>query len=221
MTAYIAYLRQSTQKQAESGLGIEAQQAAINGFLKPGDTVLATLIETESGRSDSRPQLATALRQCRQRKATLLIARLDRLSRRVSFLSRLMDSDVPFVACDNPSATRFTLHILAAVAEHEQAMISQRTKAALQAAKARGVVLGGWRGNVMTEDVRKLGRAANEARARDTALGMADVVHDLRAQGHNTLRALADALNSQGYNAPRGGTWHAATVHNLLSRIDA
>ena len=139
---YVTYFRQSTLKQQTSGLGVEAQKAAVSVFLKVEDAVVGSFTETELGKLNARPQLQAALRLCRQRKATLLIAKLDRLSRNVAFLATLLEGDVPMIACDNPNATRFTLHILAAVAEHEGAMISQRTRAALLAAKARGVCLG-------------------------------------------------------------------------------
>ncbi len=136
---FIAYLRVSTRQQAVSGLGLEAQRHAITAYLNGGDwTLLGEHVEVESGKQNERPALHAALQQCRLTGASLMIAKLDRLSRRVSFLSALMDSGAEFVAVDNPHASRFTLHILAAVAEQEAAMISQRTKAALAAAKARG-----------------------------------------------------------------------------------
>ena len=137
--------------------------------------------ETESGKLNARPQLAAALRLCRQRKATLLIAKLDRLSRNVAFLAALLEGDVQVIACDNPAATKFTLHILAAVAEHEAEMISQRTKAALAAAKVRGTVLGGLKGVAMRADVRAKGNAAQAAKARETA--SCACTSDRRAEG--------------------------------------
>ena len=138
---FAAYYRVSTDRQGRSGLGLEAQQAAVRGYLGKS-TPIGEFTEIETGKRNDRPQLELALALCRKRKARLVIAKLDRLSRNLAFIAALMDSGVEFVAVDNPHATRLTLHILAAVAEHEREMIAQRTKAALQAAKARGVRLG-------------------------------------------------------------------------------
>src|SRR5712692_11134175 len=152
-TAVIGYLRVSTKGQGESGLGIEAQRSAVEAYCKQaGATFNMCYTEVESGKLADRPELARALAHARRSKATLVVAKLDRLARNVAFLSALMDSRAPFVACDNPHANRLTLHILAAVAEAEAVAISQRTKAALQAAKARGTLLGSarpdhWKGN--------------------------------------------------------------------------
>src|SRR5882724_3904148 len=142
MAAIIGYLRVSTKGQEESGLGLEAQKAAIGAYAKASG-ILTCYTEVESGKLANRPELARALAHCRRSKATLVVAKLDRLARNVAFLSALMDSTVPFVAVDNPHANRLTLHILAAVAEAEAKAISDRTKAALAAYKARGGKLGG------------------------------------------------------------------------------
>ena len=140
---FVSYVRVSTERQGKSGLGLEAQQAAVGTYIAGRHGRLhQEYREIESGKKDDRPQLAAALAACRKNKAVLVIAKLDRLARRVSFISALMDGDVDFVACDFPQANRLTLHILAAVAEHEREMISQRTRAALQAARNRGVKLG-------------------------------------------------------------------------------
>jgi DNA invertase Pin-like site-specific DNA recombinase len=133
MVSFVAYYRVSTQRQGASGLGLEAQQEAVRGFTK-GGTIVAEVVEVESGKRNDRPKLAEALALCRKTKATLIIAKLDRLARNVAFVSNLMESGVDFVAVDFPQANRLTVHILAAIAEHEAAMISQRTRAALQAA---------------------------------------------------------------------------------------
>jgi DNA invertase Pin-like site-specific DNA recombinase len=139
----ISYLRVSTAKQGASGLGLEAQRAAVAAYVSAGSHTLVTeYVEVESGTKAARPQLAAALTSCRLHRATLVIAKLDRLARNVAFIANLMDGAVEFVACDMPHANRLTLHLLAAIAEHEREMISQRTRAALQAAKARGVRLG-------------------------------------------------------------------------------
>src|SRR5262245_46589441 len=164
MTKYVAYYRVSTVRQGQSGLGLEAQQAAVAAFCEP----IESFTEVESGkRSDNRPQLALAITACRRLKATLIVAKLDRLARNVAFVSTLMESGVDFVAADNPHATRLTVHILAAVAEHEREMISQRTKAALAAAKARGVRLGNPR--LSPGDTRRARRARTAIAGRHAA----------------------------------------------------
>src|ERR671910_807892 len=146
---FAAYYRVSTEKQGRSGLGLEAQQEAVRSYHNGGAwTLVAEIVEVESGKRNDRPKLAEAMRLCRLHGAVLIIAKLDRLARNVAFISNLMESGVEFTAVDFPQANRLTVHILAAVAEHEREMISQRTKAALAAAKARGKRLGGDRGNL-------------------------------------------------------------------------
>ena len=140
---YVAYYRVSTDRQGQSGLGLDAQRAAVANYMNGGDwTLLDTFTEVESGRKNDRPELAKALELCRRRRATLVIAKLDRLARNVAFIAGLMDANVDLVAVDMPHANRLTLHIMAAMAEHEAAAVSQRTRAALQAAKERGRKLG-------------------------------------------------------------------------------
>lgn len=147
--AAVAYFRVSTAKQGRSGLGLEAQQESVRAYAKAtGRRIVAEVVEVETGRSAARPKLAEAMTLCRLHRATLVIAKLDRLARNVAFTSAMMESGTDFVAVDNPHATRLTIHILAAMAEHEAAMISTRTKEALAAAKARGVKLGGSRGRI-------------------------------------------------------------------------
>jgi DNA invertase Pin-like site-specific DNA recombinase len=221
MPAFVAYLRVSTQKQGQSGLGIEAQQASVANFVREGDAVLATYTEVESGRNCARPQQQAALAECRKRKAILLIAKLDRLSRNVAFLATLLEGDVQIVACDNPHAERFTLHILAAVAEHEARMISQRTKSALAAARNRGVVLGGFRGREPTKAEQAKGHAVQAAAARARALELLPSIDRVRAAGATTPSAIADALNSQGITTHSGARWQAIQVTRLLARVAA
>ena len=140
---FVAYYRVSTDRQGRSGLGLEAQQKAVRDYLNGGAwELVGEFVEVESGKHANRPELARALEACRKQKAKLVIAKLDRLSRNLAFIATLMDAGVEFVAVDNPHASRLTLHILAAVAEHERVAISERTKAALAAAKARGTRLG-------------------------------------------------------------------------------
>ena len=208
---FVAYYRVSTQRQGQSGLGLEAQQKAVADYLNGGSwKLVAGFTEVESGRRKNRPQLAAALEAARQQKATLVIAKLDRLARNVAFVANLMDSKVEFVAVDFPQANRLTLHILAAVAEHEAKVTGERTKAALQAAKARGTVLG-------TNGKALARRYRSEALGR--AVGLADTVRALQAT-HPTVRALAVALNERGVPTPNGGQWHASSVHRLLRRIE-
>src|SRR5713226_878741 len=184
----IGYLRVSTKGQGESGLGIEAQKAAVETYAKQnGATLIVCFTEVESGKRADRPELEKALAHARRSKATLVVAKLDRLARNVAFLSALMDSKVPFVACDNPHANRLTLHILAAVAEAEAVAISQRTKAALAAYKARGGKLGAELPQCrnLTQEARQKGaQRAGQAVAKAAAEAYADLlptIHELRA----------------------------------------
>jgi DNA invertase Pin-like site-specific DNA recombinase len=200
-------------------LGLEAQREAVRKFVTAYDCIHGEYVEVESGKNADRPKLKAAIERCRLMGATLLIAKLDRLSRKVSFLSALMDSDVPFVAADNPHATRFTLHILAAVAEHEALAISERTKAALAAAKARGKKLGGWRGRHLTAAERARGTAIRVRKAKARAKQIVPVLDELRAAGQVTLRDLADGLNARGIRAARGGRWVASQVRAVMRAV--
>lgn len=217
---FVAYYRVSTARQGRSGLGLDAQQAAVRGHLNGGAWALtAEVVEVESGKRNDRPKLAEALRLCRLHKATLIIAKLDRLARNVAFVSALMESGVEFVAVDFPQANRLTVHILAAVAEHEAKAISERTTAALAQAKTRGVKLGGDRGHMPS--IAAQGHAASLAVRRQKAKGRAGdlspVIAEIRAAGASSLRAVADALNARGIPTARGGTWTAVQV----SRVEA
>lgn len=209
MTAYIAYYRVSTDRQGASGLGLDAQRAAVAGFVGSGQLV-AEFTEIESGRRHTnRPQLLAALAECRKRRAVLLIARLDRLARNVAFISALMENGTDFIACDMPSATRLTIHILAAVAEHEREMISKRTKAALAEAKRRGTKLG----NPRIEEAWGAARQAHHARR--PAPEVSALMQGWRRQEW-TLRRIADELNRLNIRPPRGRQWYASSVRNQL-----
>jgi len=209
-TGFIAYYRVSTDRQCRSGLGLEAQRAAVGSYLAGiGGILIAEHTEVETGRRNDRPELQKALAACRKHKARLVIAKLDRLSRNVAFIATMMDSGVEFVACDNPHATRLTLHILAAVAEHEREMISTRTKAALQAAKARGVRLG--------RNAERLAQA-NRAAALDHANQIKGVLAQLAGSGMTT-REIAAELTARGITTPRGGRWHPQTVRRVMERV--
>lgn len=224
MTAgkFIAYFRVSTQRQGQSGLGLEAQRAAVMAYLAGGNLV-AEFTEVESGKRNDRPQLAAALAACRKQRATLVIAKLDRLARNVAFIANLMDAGVPFIAADNPHATRLTLHIYAAIAEHEAKAISDRTRAALAAAKARGKRLGWSMPSRRQEQHRATARAvrANKGKADLFAANVLPIVAQVRAAGITTLEGIAAALNARGIKTARGGHWHPTTVRNLLAREPA
>lgn len=222
MKTYVAYYRVSTTRQSRSGLGIEAQRNSVSAFLRAArGNLLLEFTEVESGKRSDRTQLALALAACRARRATLVIAKLDRLARNVAFVSKLMEAGVEFVAADMPMANRLTIHILAAIAEHEASSISERTRGALQAAKARGTALGGFRGHSATDEARLRSRIVRAAKADQRAQDAMLVIEELRGQGRRSLRSLAAGLATQGVTAPRGGTWSAAQVRNLLVRLGA
>jgi DNA invertase Pin-like site-specific DNA recombinase len=219
MAKYVAYLRVSTAKQGSSGLGLEAQETAIKSFLKDDDQLLSTFIEIESGKDDERPELAKALREVELTGAKLLVAKLDRLSRAVSFIARLMDSKVDFIACDQPAATPFSIHIYAAVAEHERNMISQRTKAALRAAKERGAKLGGYRGGPKVDPA--LGTAAKREKAKAFNDRIRAALTELQTSGATSLSEMARRLNERGILTRRGKGWTATQVARVLASVGA
>jgi DNA invertase Pin-like site-specific DNA recombinase len=216
----ISYYRVSTAKQGKSGLGLDAQRKAVEDFITAGGWhLVGEFVEVESGKVDRRPQLEAALSQCELTGATLIVAKLDRLSRNVAFLATLQDSATKFVAADMSEANELTIHIMAAVAQAERKAISRRTKDALAAAKARGVMLGGRRNN--TDDLKKgpaVSAAKRSTAAHERAQKVARQIDLLRAQGHSSLRQLARALTNQGITAPRGGHWSAAQVRSVLNR---
>ena len=229
---FIAYYRVSTQKQGVSGLGLEAQRAAVaiyvNSSVQPQHMVsaekvaglLAEYTEIESGKSDAnRPQLQQAMKRARLTGATLVIAKLDRLSRNASFLLNLRDSGVEFVCADMPHANRLTVGIMALVAEQEREAISARTKAALAASKARGTVLGGFRGKGFKAGVSASGRAAIQARADRFADEVAPIIMELRATG-DSLAKIATAMNDRGIRTASGkGAWSDIAVMKVLRRV--
>ena len=207
----MAYVRVSTSRQEISGLGIEAQCEAVERHAEQvAGHLIETFVEVESGSVAARPQLAAALALCRRKKATLLIARLDRLSRNLSFIAQLLDARVELRCADMPEANRVTLQLMAVFAEHEREMIRQRTKAALAAAKARGVILGANGRSLAT---------AHKARASDFAEGLRPTVEQGWKQGHRTLRAMGVFLVGQSAATDRGGQWHPKTVQRLLDRL--
>lgn len=220
---FVAYYRVSTGRQGRSGLGLEAQRTAVHDFLaQNGGDLSGEVIEIESGAANDRPQLAEALRLCRLLGGSLIIAKLDRLARNVAFVSSLMEAGVDFLAVDFPTANRLTVHILAAVAEHERDMISQRTSAALQAAKVRGVKLGGDRGNLpaVAQHGARASATVRAGQADKRAADIAPLLHRWRTQGMS-LRQMARSLDDQGITPARGGTWTATQIARTIARVAA
>lgn len=217
---FVAYLRVSTDHQGIRGLGMDAQRASISGYIeRAAGELVAEFVEVESGKRADRPQLRAALAACQRLGARLIISKLDRLSRSVSFIANLMDSRADFLIVDMPDANRLTLHLMAAIAENEREMISRRTKEALQAARARGVKLG-TPTNLTTAAAlrgRKLGLQVSKERARRFAERMSGQVERLRREG-NSLRAIARQLNEEGALTASGkGTWTADAVRRVLN----
>lgn len=222
---FVAYLRVSTDRQGKSGLGLEAQREAVQRFVegRGGVIIAPEYVEVESGKRNDRPKLAQALKRCRLTGATLVVAKLDRLSRNAAFLLTLRDSGVDFVAADLPEANTMTVGVMAVVAQHEREAISARTKAALAAAKARGTVLGGLR--VGAADIaahQSHGVAAAAQKADQKADELRETVEALRAEGLS-LNATAARLNEQGVLTSRGksGAWTATAVRRVLARLAA
>jgi len=208
---FVGYIRVSTDRQAASGLGLEAQRTAIEQYAaRQGREIIEIYVEAESGKLKDRPQLNAALAHCRRAKATLVIAKLDRLARNVAFVSALMETGTEFVAVDAPFANRLMIHVLSAVAEWEREQISERTKAALAAAKARGVKLGTY-------------GAVLGARKREEANRYAEAVRPAfiaaRNAGCISLREYVAHLSVAGTPTPNGGKWHPSNVSLILRRL--
>lgn len=217
MIKYVTYRRVSTQEQGRSGLGLEAQTRDINTYLQSFSgqpyEVIAEFVDVLSGTDDSRPELFKAVTLARKEKAILLVAKLDRLSRKVSYISALMeDRTVQFKVANLPQASNFELHLYSALAEQERAFISERTKAALREAKARGVKLGGLRD--LTAERNKV-RAAS---ALSQAKSVSKIVLPMHKRG-DSLRSIATALNDAGVSSSRGGPWSAMAVSRVVQRL--
>ena len=220
---FVTYLRVSTTAQGQSGLGLEAQKKAVESYLSSvGGRSLAEFVEVESGRKNERVELQAALSLCKAYGATLLVAKLDRLARNAHFLLGLQEAYVDFVAADNPNANKLTVGILAIVAQNEAEAISQRTKAALQAAKARGVTLGGFRGYVpSTEDREKASRARTEA-SRAKAELLRPILKSIDPDACMSLTETAKQLNARGVPTVSGkGRWNSATVKRVYTKLAA
>lgn len=221
---YVSYLRVSTQKQGATGLGIEAQRRAVSDYLNGGRwKLIAEFVEVESGKNTERKQLHEALRACRLHGATLVVAKLDRLARNAHFLLGLQQSGVDFVACDMPSANKMTVGIMAIVAEDARRTISDNTRRALEAAKARGVKLGSPRN--LSSKARAKGNAESaEARALSAlqrAQDLAPTLAEIQANGVTSLRQIAEALNKRGIPTAREGQWTAVQVQRVIARLNA
>lgn len=220
----VAYYRVSTASQGRSGLGLEAQQHAVESLCASRDweIIAPPFTEVESGKRADRPELAKALHRSKVTGAILVVAKLDRLSRNVAFLAALQDSGVKFVAADMPEANELTVHIMAAVAQAERKAISRRTFEALQAARARGQRLGNPNGAAALRRAAK-GNTASLVTIRAGARGRAEqlrpIVDEMRSRGMTSLRDLAAELNHIGIVTARGGRWHASSVRNLLGRL--
>ena len=219
-SSVIGYVRVSTATQGRSGLGVEAQQVALKRFAaSEGFALSHVFVEVETGKGadalDRRPQLAAALSEARKQRCPVVVAKLDRLSRDVHFISGLMAHRVPFLVAElGPDVDPFILHLFAALAEKERSMIAARTKAALAAAKARGVMLGGPK----LAEARKAASVALSALADRQAANALPVIREIQRAGTKSLRRIADALNARGITTPRGGKWHASSVRNALAR---
>ncbi|MGE4555568.1 MAG: recombinase family protein [Desulfovibrionaceae bacterium] len=219
--AYVSYLRVSTAKQGHDGNGIHAQRKAIEDYLNGGNwELLVEYVEVESGRKQDRPQLDKALAHCKVTGATLLIAKLDRLSRNAAFLLQLQDAGVKFTAVDNPQANQLTVGILAVIAQDEAKRISERTKAGLQAAKARGKKLGSPKGaQHLRGKYQPQAIQAVKDNAQNRAEELRGIVDDIKASGRTSLNAIAKELNVRRIKTPRGGKWYPASVGRLLGRL--
>jgi DNA invertase Pin-like site-specific DNA recombinase len=213
---FVAYYRVSTTKQGIHGLGMDAQREAVQSFLNGGSwELVGEFAEVESGKRNSREELQKALALCRKEKATLVIAKLDRLSRNAAFLLNLQESGVDFKAVDMPQADRFMVGIMALVAQKERELISERTKAGLAAAKRRGIRLG----NPNPEEAVKACLKARQERATAYATKLAPVVKRIQKAGVTSLRGIASALNATGWKTPNGKEFQAQSVKDLLNRI--
>lgn len=221
MKKYIAYFRQSTIKQQISGLGVEAQREIVHKHVKQG-TIIKEFIETESGKKSDRPKLKEALTICRKTGATLIVAKLDRLSRNVAFTSKLLESDVDIVFCDFPQANRLILHIISSIAEYEANLISQRTKQSLQAKKARGIKLGK-SDNLMNNHKQAIANSnrtnKDKAKANPNNMRAVALLRSMVNEG-KTPSEMVELLNEQGFTTSRGCKFQIVQVQRLIKRYE-
>ena len=218
---FVTYYRVSTARQGKSGLGLAAQKEQVEAFLNGGRwSIIAEFVEVESGKKADRPKLAEALAACKLHRATLVIAKIDRLARNASFLLGLRDSGIDFIAVDMPDANRLTVGVLAVVAEDEADRISARTKAALAAAKKRGTVLGGYRGVPPTAKTRAAAYEANRAKTAARAELLRPEIEKAQKAGATTWRAIAAVLNERGIPTATGaGSWSGVQVGRVLAAL--
>ncbi|ADW71461.1 recombinase family protein [Granulicella tundricola] len=220
--SFVSYLRVSTVCPGVSGLSLEAQRTAVAGFLNGGRwTHVREIVEIESGKRNDRPTLAEALALCKRRRATLVIAKLDRLARNIHFITGLMESGVDFLAVDMPEANPTMIRMMAVFAQHEAEAISSRTKAALAAAKARGTKLGGRRVSseefaVIAASGRRVSAKVRSAKAAATRAELLPVIAEIRGEGKGTLQQIAAELNARGEKTPRGGDWSPVQVMRVI-----
>ena len=221
MTKYVAYLRVSTQKQGYSGLGLEAQREIIHNYLH--DTIpISEYVEVESGRKSDRPKLKEALSQCRKEGATLIVAKLDRLARSVSFLSSLLESDVEIVFCDFPQANKMVLHIISAISQYEAELTASRTKAALQAKKARGCNLGNPE-HLLDKHEEAIQNSIKTCKAKaDNTPNNKRAIALLRTlvKEEHTYQEMAEILNREGFVSSQGCSFTKSTVYKLIKRYN-
>ena len=213
----VAYYRVSTSQQGKTGLGLDAQRACVAKYVaETNGQLIGEYTEIVSGFQDSRLALAEALKLCRAQRATLVIAKLDRLARRLSYLSGFMESDVPLIVADMPNANKFVLQMMAVLAETERDMIAERTRLALAAAKANGTVLG----NPRIAEARQLAIKSRRTRANSFANSMYAQISSMRAKGQS-YRQIADSLNNSHFKTASGGRWWPTTVANIVERSEA
>ena len=214
MCKFVGYFRVSSQKQGKSGLGLEAQKAAVNAYI--GDhQLVAEFTEVETGRNNERPILKEAIAVSKKNKATLIIAKLDRLSRNLAFIANLLDGNIDFIVADMPTANKMTLQMMAVIAEFEAKQISERTRLALKAAKARGVILGNKRN---FEEAQKVGQRVMMMQAADHAAKVLPVIKELARNDASSLHRIADALNSRGIQTRRNAVWTGTAVRSIIRR---
>ena len=220
MNKIVTYYRVSTTRQGKSGLGLEAQEQATNDYItRVGGGIVESYTDVESGKKNNRPELEKALRKCRLTGAVLVIAKLDRLARNARFLLELQDSSIKFVCCDMPEANDLTVGIMACLAQYESKLISERTKAALQAAKARGVKLGNKNLHLIRNSDTTAATATLISTAKARNIELQQVIDEIRADTDHklSLNQIAKRLNDAGYTTSRGGQFHATSVNRILA----
>ena len=221
---FIAYYRVSTTKQGVSGLGLDAQREMVRRYLDGGSwTLLDQFTEIESGRRDDRPNLLKAIKLCQLKNAKLVVSKLDRLSRDLHFITSLQKSGIKFVVAENPDMNELTVHIFAAMAEHERKLISKRTKEALAIAKQRGVKLGNPiilnGGQIAGSGDTTVARKVKTDKANDYAHKMKEIIEDIKAAGHSSLRSIAHELNNRDFTTRRNNEWTANSVRLCIMRL--